>query len=44
MSEEALQQSNIDELLALEYRFCRQPTYRNMARYIHLLAKRVPFK
>jgi S-adenosylmethionine-dependent methyltransferase len=40
LTHEVLEQSDIDELLALEYRFCRQPTYRNMARYIHLLARR----
>ncbi|MDG6778804.1 methyltransferase domain-containing protein [Thiomicrorhabdus sp. zzn3] len=40
MTHEVLEQSDIDDLLALEYRFCRQPTYRNMARYIHLLAKK----
>ncbi|MBF6057718.1 MULTISPECIES: methyltransferase domain-containing protein [Thiomicrorhabdus] len=40
MTHEVLEQSDLDELLALEYRYCRQPTYRNMARYIHLLASR----
>lgn len=40
MTQEVLQQSDLDDLLALEYRFCRQPTYRNMARYIHILARR----
>lgn len=41
MSPEAVQQTDMDELLALEYRYCREPTYRNMARYIHLLAKKI---
>ncbi|WP_319380518.1 methyltransferase domain-containing protein [Thiomicrorhabdus sp.] len=40
MTHEVLEQSELEELLALEYRYCRQPTYRNMARYIHLLASR----
>lgn len=41
MTPEALGESDMDDLLALEYRYCREPTYRNMARYIHLLAKKV---
>ncbi len=40
MTHEVLEQSDLDDLLALEYRFCREPTYRNMARYIHILAKK----
>ena len=28
------------ELFELEYRYCRTPTYRDMGRYIHLLAQR----
>jgi len=32
--------SNEDELFALEYRYCRTPTFRDMGRYIHLLAQR----
>ncbi|WP_321277335.1 methyltransferase domain-containing protein [Thiomicrorhabdus indica] len=40
MTPEVIEQSSIDELLDLEYRYCREPTYRNMARYIHILAKR----
>jgi len=40
MTHEVLAESELSELLALEYRYCREPTYRNMARYIHLLAKR----
>lgn len=40
MTPEAVEQTNMDELEALEYRYCREPTYRNMARYIHVLAKR----
>ncbi|WP_040727086.1 methyltransferase domain-containing protein [Thiomicrorhabdus sp. Kp2] len=40
MTPEALEQTNQEELLAMEYRYCREPTYRNMARYIHLLVKK----
>jgi S-adenosylmethionine-dependent methyltransferase len=32
--------SNEEELFALEYRYCRIPTFRDMGRYIHLLARR----
>lgn len=39
MAHETLEQTDINQLLELEYRYCRQPTYRNMARYIHILAK-----
>ncbi|BBP44730.1 tRNA 5-carboxymethoxyuridine methyltransferase [Thiosulfatimonas sediminis] len=41
MGQEAMQHSDSEQLLALEYRYCRQPTYRNLARYIHLRAKRI---
>lgn len=40
IAHEVLAESELDELLELEYRYCREPTYRNMARYIHILAKR----
>ena len=40
MSKSALEETDIEELMALEYRYCRKPTYRNMGRYIHILAKR----
>ncbi|MBN2647499.1 MAG: methyltransferase domain-containing protein [Thiotrichales bacterium] len=40
MTQEAQAQSDLPALMALEYRYCREPTYRNMARYIHLRAKR----
>lgn len=42
MSPEAINATNMDELLALEYRYCRQPTYRHMARYIHIVATKSP--
>ena len=41
LTQEVLDKSNLEELFALEYRYCRQPTYRHMGRYLHLLAKRV---
>ncbi|WP_127469895.1 methyltransferase domain-containing protein [Thiomicrorhabdus aquaedulcis] len=40
MTPEALAQTDLDELFALEYRYCRAPTFRNMARYVHVLAQR----
>lgn len=40
LTSEVIEQTQLDDLFALEYRYCRQPTYRNMARYIHILAKR----
>jgi len=40
MTPEAMEQTNQEELLAMEYRYCREATYRNMARYIHLLVKK----
>jgi len=41
MSHEALTQTNIDELMELEYRYCRNDGYKNMGRYIHILAKKL---
>ncbi|UQB42181.1 methyltransferase domain-containing protein [Thiomicrospira microaerophila] len=37
---EVIEKSDLDELMALEYQYCRTPTYRDMGRYIHLLAQR----
>jgi len=42
MSEAALAESDLDELRALERKYCRAPTFRDMGRYIHLLARRRP--
>lgn len=39
---EVMATSDQDELLALEYQYCRKPTYRSMGRYIHLLAHKSP--
>lgn len=40
MNPDAIADSKQEELMALEYRYCREPTYRNMGRYIHLLARK----
>lgn len=40
LTHEVLADSDQAELMALEARFCRQPTYRDMGRYIHILAHR----
>ncbi|MCF6206152.1 MAG: methyltransferase domain-containing protein [Sulfurovum sp.] len=40
MSEEALEETETEKLLEMEYRYCRQPTFCNMGRYIHILARR----
>lgn len=42
MSKEALESSNIEELMKLEYAYCRSDVYKNMGRYIHILARKVP--
>jgi len=41
MEPEVLAQTDMEALLELEYRYCRKPTFRNMGRYIHILAKRL---
>ena len=40
MEPDALEQTDIHKLLEMEYRHCRQPTFRNMGRYIHIVARR----
>jgi S-adenosylmethionine-dependent methyltransferase len=40
LTKDILAASDINELFELEYRYCRMPTYRDMGRYIHILAKR----
>jgi S-adenosylmethionine-dependent methyltransferase len=35
-----LEETDIDELMKLEYRYCREPVYRDMGRYIHILARK----
>ena len=40
MSEESIDESEIENILKLEYEYCRQETFRNMGRYIHILAQK----
>ncbi len=40
INREILEQSDQSELFELEYRYCRMPTYRDMGRYVHLVAQR----
>lgn len=40
IDEETLSQTDLNELMAVERKYCRAPTFRNMGRYIHLLAQR----
>ena len=42
MDEAALKQSDMQELFALEQQYCRTPTYRDMGRYVHILAQKKP--
>ncbi len=41
MHDEARSATNMEELRALERRYCREETFRNMGRYVHVLAKKV---
>ncbi|RRS30882.1 MAG: SmtA protein [Epsilonproteobacteria bacterium (ex Lamellibrachia satsuma)] len=40
MDKSALEISDTDELMALEYQYCREETFRNMGRYVHILAQK----
>jgi len=40
MSEETVGKSDMETLLALEYKYCREPVYANMGRYVHILAQK----
>jgi len=40
MEEEARADSDLEELRLLERKYCREETFRNMGRYVHLLAKK----
>jgi len=42
LNEAALKHTNMDELYILEERYCRTPTYRDMGRYVHILAQKKP--
>ncbi len=41
MEEAARAESDLEKLQLLERKYCRESTFRNMGRYVHLLAKRV---
>ncbi|WP_024852255.1 methyltransferase domain-containing protein [Hydrogenovibrio kuenenii] len=41
LTPQVLEKSDQDELFALEYQYCRMPTYRDMGRYIHLVAQKL---
>ena len=40
MKKDTLEDTDLEELMALEYRYCREPVYRDMGRYIHILAEK----
>lgn len=40
ISEPVLEETDIDKLLTLERKYCREETFRNMGRYIHILARK----
>ncbi len=40
MTETAIQQSDMDELFELEYRYCREPVFCDMGRYVHILCQK----
>lgn len=40
LNSESRNQTNEQDLLALESRYCRMPTYRDMGRYVHVLSKK----
>lgn len=42
MDESVLEKTDLDELFALEERYCRTPTYRDMGRYVHILSQKKP--
>jgi len=41
MHEDVLKETNMEELMKLEYDYCRQETYRNRGRYVHILAEKI---
>ena len=41
LNSESRNQTNEQELLALEHHYCRMPTYRDMGRYVHLLTEKI---
>ena len=41
MEPQAKESSSIEDIMELEYRYCREDTFKNMGRYIHILAKKL---
>jgi len=41
MSKEVLENSDMEKLMRLEYLHAREETFRDMGRYIHILAKKI---
>jgi len=41
MHDDAMKEKSMDELLLLEYQYCREPIYSHMGRYVHILAKKL---
>ncbi len=42
MNQAVLEQTDPDQLFALEEQYCRMPTYREMGRYVHILSQKKP--
>lgn len=42
LNAEAMEKTDTQELFELEARYCRMPVYRDMGRYVHILAKKKP--
>ncbi len=41
LEENTLAQTDLKELIEVERKYCRAPTFRNMGRYVHLLARKI---
>lgn len=40
LPDEVLKETDLDALMAMEYTYCREETFQNMGRYIHILAQK----
>jgi S-adenosylmethionine-dependent methyltransferase len=40
MDEHTLEETKTEDLMKLEYQYCREKTFRDMARYVHILARK----
>jgi len=40
MAKNILEETDNDRLMELEYRYCKGPVYKDMGRYIHILAQK----